>query len=116
MYATCPAKWASFDPKVVGSIPTGGLGNSPQMLSLCLDDPERPVRYAKCRLPDGRQVQKRIGPAWTERGRPARRLDHPRACELRRAGTPESGRMRKRRGEPVPLDADACFVAIGIAG
>lgn len=28
-----------------------------------------PVWYAKYRLPDGRQVQK-IGPAWTERGRP----------------------------------------------
>jgi hypothetical protein len=26
--------------------------------------------YAKYRLPDGRQVQRRIGPAWTERGRP----------------------------------------------
>ena len=31
----------------------------------------RPVWYAKYRLGDGRQVQKRIGPAWTERGRPA---------------------------------------------
>jgi hypothetical protein len=30
-----------------------------------------PVWYAKYRLPDGRQVQRRIGPAWTERGRPA---------------------------------------------
>lgn len=30
-----------------------------------------PAWYAKYRLPDGRQVQKRIGPAWTERGRPA---------------------------------------------
>jgi integrase len=29
-----------------------------------------PVWYAKYRLPDGRQVQKRVGPAWTERGRP----------------------------------------------
>jgi integrase len=29
-----------------------------------------PTWYAKYRLPDGRQVQKRIGPAWTERGRP----------------------------------------------
>ena len=29
-----------------------------------------PVWYAKYRLPDGRQVQKRIGPAWRERGRP----------------------------------------------
>src|SRR4051794_34230186 len=26
--------------------------------------------YAKYRLPDGRQVQKRLGPEWTERGRP----------------------------------------------
>src|SRR5918997_1935607 len=30
-----------------------------------------PVWYAKYRLPDGRQVQKKIGPAWTSRGRPA---------------------------------------------
>jgi integrase len=29
-----------------------------------------PVWYAKYRLPDGRQVQKRIGPAWSDRGRP----------------------------------------------
>jgi hypothetical protein len=26
-----------------------------------------PVWYAKYRLPDGRQVKKRIGPAWTRR-------------------------------------------------
>jgi hypothetical protein len=31
----------------------------------------RPVWYAKYRLPDGRQVQKKIGLAWTERARPA---------------------------------------------
>ncbi len=30
-----------------------------------------PAWYAKYRLPDGRQVQKKIGPAWTQRGRPA---------------------------------------------
>jgi integrase len=30
-----------------------------------------PVWYAKYRLPDGRQVQKKLGPAWTQRGRPA---------------------------------------------
>ena len=30
-----------------------------------------PVWYAKYRLPDGRQVQRKIGLAWTERGRPA---------------------------------------------
>lgn len=29
------------------------------------------VWYAKYRLPDGRQVQRRVGPAWSERGRPA---------------------------------------------
>jgi integrase len=29
-----------------------------------------PVWYAKYRLTDGRQVQKKIGPAWRERGRP----------------------------------------------
>jgi hypothetical protein len=28
------------------------------------------VWYAKYRLPDGRQVKKKLGPAWTERGRP----------------------------------------------
>ena len=31
-----------------------------------------PVWYAKYRLPDGRQVQKKLGPAWTGRGRPSR--------------------------------------------
>src|SRR5919199_2776444 len=30
-----------------------------------------PQWYAKYRLPDGRQFQRRIGPAWSERGRPA---------------------------------------------
>jgi len=30
-----------------------------------------PVWYAKYRLPNGRQVQKKLGPAWTDRGRPA---------------------------------------------
>jgi len=30
-----------------------------------------PVWYAKYRLPDGRQVQKKLGPAWSGRGRPA---------------------------------------------
>ncbi|MGH2873251.1 MAG: tyrosine-type recombinase/integrase [Solirubrobacteraceae bacterium] len=29
-----------------------------------------PCWYAKYRLPDGRQVQKKLGPAWTDRGRP----------------------------------------------
>jgi integrase len=34
------------------------------------DGKRRSTWYAKYRLPDGRQVQKRVGPAWTERGRP----------------------------------------------
>jgi hypothetical protein len=29
------------------------------------------VWYAKYRLPDGRQVKQRLGPAWSGRGRPA---------------------------------------------
>lgn len=29
-----------------------------------------PAWYMKYRLPDGRQIQKKLGPAWTERGRP----------------------------------------------
>jgi hypothetical protein len=29
-----------------------------------------PIWYAKYRLPDGRQIQRKIGPAWTGRGRP----------------------------------------------
>lgn len=35
-----------------------------------LDRARGPVWYAKYRLPDGRQVQKKLGPAWSERGRP----------------------------------------------
>jgi hypothetical protein len=36
-----------------------------------VDRKRGPVWYAKYRLPDGRQVQKKLGPAWTRRGRPA---------------------------------------------
>ncbi|MBW8060541.1 MAG: site-specific integrase [Solirubrobacterales bacterium] len=35
-----------------------------------IDRKRGPQWYAKYRLPDGRQLQRRIGPAWTERGRP----------------------------------------------
>ncbi|MCL2418665.1 MAG: site-specific integrase, partial [Conexibacteraceae bacterium] len=35
-----------------------------------VDRARGPVWYAKYRLPDGRQVQKKIGPAWADRGRP----------------------------------------------
>jgi hypothetical protein len=36
-----------------------------------VDRKRGPQWYAKYRLPDGRQVQRRLGPAWTDRGRPA---------------------------------------------
>ena len=35
-----------------------------------VDRSRGPVWFAKYRLPDGRQVQKKIGPVWTDRGRP----------------------------------------------
>ncbi len=35
-----------------------------------VDRQRGPQWYAKYRLPDGRQVQKHLGPAWTDRGRP----------------------------------------------
>ena len=35
------------------------------------DGANGPVWYAKYRMPTGRQVKRRIGPAWTGRGRPA---------------------------------------------
>jgi hypothetical protein len=37
-----------------------------------VEDRRRPAWRAKYRLPDGRQVQRTIGPAWTERGRSPR--------------------------------------------
>ena len=36
-----------------------------------VDRARGPVWYVKYRLPDGRQVQKKLGPAWTDGGRPA---------------------------------------------
>jgi integrase len=42
----------------------------------------RPVWRAKYRLPDGRQVKKTIGPAWTERGRPAAGFFTKRTAEV----------------------------------
>ncbi len=40
-----------------------------------------PQWYAKFRLPDGRQVQRLIGPAWTERGRPVAGCSTKRGAE-----------------------------------
>jgi integrase len=89
----------TFNPKVVGSSPTGGIGNIlergifglvrlrmthkyvpnmsrevsigvPSGHVFRVERTRGPCWYAKYRLPDGRQVQKKLGPAWTERGRP----------------------------------------------
>ncbi len=46
-----------------------------------------PVWYAKYRLPDGRQVQKKLGPAWTDRGRPATGYFTKRQAEMWLADT-----------------------------
>src|SRR6202453_2302477 len=48
-----------------------GMVRSPTGHVFRVDRARGPVWYAKYRLPDGRQVQRKIGPAWTERGRPA---------------------------------------------
>ena len=49
----------------------GGSANPPSGHVFRVERKRGPVWYAKYRLPDGRQVQKRLGPAWTSRGRPA---------------------------------------------
>src|SRR4051794_2112275 len=58
---------------VPGNIPTRAYDRRPMRVPTghvyrrCGDRGD--VWYAKYRLPDGRQVKKRIGPAWTSRGR-----------------------------------------------
>jgi integrase len=47
-----------------------GLARPPSGHVFRVDRARGPVWYAKYRLPDGRQVQKKLGPAWSERGRP----------------------------------------------
>lgn len=46
-----------------------------------VDRASGPVWYAKYRLPDGRQVQKKIAPAWTKTGRPDRGFVNRRGAE-----------------------------------
>jgi integrase len=47
-----------------------GLVRPPSGHVFRVDRARGPVWYAKYRLPGGRQVQKKLGPAWSERGRP----------------------------------------------
>src|SRR5579875_2507703 len=60
-----------------------------------------PVWYAKYRLPDGRQVQKRLGPAWTSRGRAAAGYFTKRLAEdwLRETLSEVRGSEERRVGE-----------------
>jgi hypothetical protein len=62
----------------IGTVSNGwsAFGSSPSGHVFRVDRARGPVWYAKYRLPDGRQVQKKLGPAWTERGPPAGRLLH----------------------------------------
>src|SRR5215218_11131404 len=46
-----------------------------------VDRASGPVWYAKYRLPGGRQVQRKIAPAWTRPGRPDRRFVNRRGAE-----------------------------------
>ena len=59
----------------------------------------RPVWYAKYRLPDGRQVQKKLGPAWTRAGAAAGRLLHQAAGGGLAAATCSTRRARDAAGD-----------------
>jgi integrase len=50
--------------------PPGASARRPSGHVFRADRARGPVWYAKYRLPDRRQLQKKLGPAWTERGRP----------------------------------------------
>ena len=54
----------------VGFVGMAGAQRLPTGHVFRVDRARGPIWYAKYRLPDGRQVQKKIGPAWTGRGRP----------------------------------------------
>jgi len=65
-----------------------------------------PVWYAKYRLPDGRQVKRRIGPGWTGRGRPAAGYVTKRGAEQWLRTVLDEARERARSGA---LGLDATF-------
>src|SRR5262249_37949020 len=56
------------------------------------DGARRSVWRAKYRLPPGRQVQKTIGPVWTERGRPRAGYFTKRGAEAWLRETPDQAR------------------------
>ncbi|MDQ6730860.1 MAG: site-specific integrase [Actinomycetota bacterium] len=59
----------SRDRRTIGGV--NGVLQPPTGHVFRVDRARGPVWLAEYRLPDGRQVQKKIGPAWTECGRPA---------------------------------------------
>src|SRR5918911_1002335 len=63
----------------------------------------RPTWRAKYRLPDGRQVKKTIGPAWTARGRPPAGFFTQRTAEQWLAGPLPQAFTGLRRGELIAL-------------
>jgi len=58
------------------------------------------VWYAKYRLPDGHQVQKKLGPAWTARGRPPAGYFTKRVAEHWLRDTLDSARRLGRASPP----------------
>src|SRR5262249_18364771 len=64
-----PKNRAAFGPGGLGCPSPGTLSRSPAGC-LRVERKRGPVWYAKYRLPDGRQVQRKIGPASTGRSRP----------------------------------------------
>jgi hypothetical protein len=56
-----------------------------------------PVWYAKYRLPDARQLQRKIGPAWAERGRPDPLIQYQAAANRVRSDGHTNGRRSPRR-------------------
>jgi integrase len=71
-----------------------------------------PVWYAKYRLPDGRQVQRKLGPAWTGRGRPAAGYFTKRTAEA----WLDDVLAQARRGELPGMVATGATVADAAAG
>ena len=69
------------------------------------------VWYAKYRLPDGRQAQKKIGRAWTERGRPASGFFTKRTAEAWLRDVQDQARAGTLPGmvRTNATVADACF-------
>jgi hypothetical protein len=72
----------------------------------------RTVWRAKYRLPDGRQVQKTLGPAWTSRGRPSAGYWTKRTAEAWLRPPPRRGRRAASLAWPARNDEQ--FAVAGV--